>query len=223
MHHADADIHHGVELKFGIIGCHGFCMKLTKWIPVLLVAISAFAEEQSSRTISPDGRLIAFVKSTPDNIVATGSGDEEATEIWTSKPDGANARMWLRGRTADATEETLANFRALQFSPDGTKIYFLSSAAATSGAVHMLDLDSGTESYVCPGNSLEVIYEGEYKGYLMVAQHRYFMGGGSYDWLWLLRPNGEAVEPIAGEGGSADDAEQHFREIYTPNSIKDWK
>ena len=27
-------------------------------------------------------------------------------------------------------------------------------------------------------------------------QHRYFIGGGSYDWYWLLKPDGKEVGPV---------------------------
>ena len=29
-----------------------------------------------------------------------------------------------------------------------------------------------------------------------MLQHRYFLGGGSYDWYWLLRPDGKEVGPV---------------------------
>ena len=192
------------------------------WLVVLIVVAltcSSRAGGAGERTASPDGKLIAFVKPTPDKLVDTASEVTEATEIWTSEPNGANARLWLRGKSAENPEEALAGFAGLQFSPDGTKIYFLSLAWVTSGAVHVLDLRTGKEEFVCPGNSLEVIHEGEYKGDLMVRQHLYFLGGGSFDWLWLLRPNGEEIGPIAADDEDDDGPESSFRKMYMPNSL----
>jgi hypothetical protein len=43
---------------------------------------------------------------------------------------------------------------------------------------------------------LKVVPSGEYKDCLLVQQHRYFVGSGSYDWYWLLRPDGKEVGPV---------------------------
>ena len=126
----------------------------------------------------------------------------------TASPDG---KLIAFVKPAENPEEALADFARLQFSPDGTKIYFLSLAWVTSGGVHVLDLRTGKEEFVCPGNSLEVIHEGEYKGDLMVRQHRYFLGGGSFDWLWLLRPNGEEIGPIAADDEDDDGFEDEIK------------
>ena len=92
-------------------------------------------------------------------------------------------------------------------------------AWATSGAVHSIDLQSGKKRFVCPGNSLEIIPEGEYKGNLMVGQHRYFIAGGSYDWLWLIQPDGQTVGAIAPDDEAGPELEKAFRELYVPASI----
>ena len=165
----------------------------------------------SDAALSPDGRTVAFVRATPDHAVETGSGDAQATELWTVGVDGTDARMRLRGRQGDDPERILAAFQQPAFSPDGRTLYFLSAAWATSGAVHALDLATGAERYVCPGNSLEVVPRGPHAGHLIVTQHRYFLGGGSYDWAWLVTPDGADVGPI-GEGEGALAA---FRETYT--------
>ena len=75
------------------------------------------------------------------------------------------------------------------------------------GAVHVLDLSTKKEQFVCAGNSLEVIRSGEHKDCLLVQQHRYFIGGGSYDWFWLLRPDGKEVGPVGEET-------ENFKEMY---------
>lgn len=164
--------------------------------------------------LSSDGRMAVFVRSTPDKLVQTATGEDEATELWTSRADGTDPRMRLRGRSGPTPQETLARFRDPQFSPDGRKVYFLSSAWVTSSAVHALDLKTGKVRYVCPGNSFEVISRGEYAGHLMVEQHRYFLAGGSYDWLWLVTPDGRDVGPITGDEG--EDGAKAFRELFIP-------
>lgn len=172
----------------------------------------ATQQESPSSVLSPDGKQRAFVRSTPDILVETAMDQEEATEIWTARPDGGDARLRLRGHFGSAPQNTLAGFSDLQFSPDGRQLFFLSAAWVTSRAIHVLDLGTGTEKYVCPGNSLEVIQRGEYAGHLMVSQHRYLLGGGSYDWLWLLTPEGKEIGPISMDGD--DEATHNFKEIY---------
>ncbi|MBP8924471.1 MAG: PD40 domain-containing protein [Pseudomonadales bacterium] len=190
---------------------------------IALAALSTLrvwaGSEGVDRSVSSDGQLVTFVKQTPDDRVETAAGDVEATEIWTSRADGSEPRMWLHGHSGSTPESTLAGFRSPQFSPDGKQLYFLSMAWATSGAVHSIDLQSGRLRFVCPGNSLEIIQEGEYKGNLMVEQHRYFMAGGAYDWLWLIQPDGQTVGAIAPDDEARSELEKAFRELYVPASL----
>jgi len=164
----------------------------------------------SFAVLSPDGGTVAFVRRTPGVEVDAASGPAEATELWIVRTDGTGARRLVRGWGAEDMERMLAGFTHPAFSPDGGRVYFLSSAWVTSGAVHVVDLATGAERYVCPGNSLEVVPRGEYAGHLVVSQHRYFVGGsGSYDWLWLVTPDGRDVGPIGEEGNL-----EQFRETY---------
>lgn len=52
----------------------------------------------------------------------------------------------------------------LTFSPDGKTLYFLTSAWATSGAVHAVNIADAKQRYLLPANSLTVVADGEYKG-----------------------------------------------------------
>lgn len=157
----------------------------------------------SDPELSPDGRTVAFVRGDPAG----------GTSLWTIRADGTGARRWVTSTAGDTVpERTLARFQSPRFSPDGRRIYFLSDAWATSGAVHVLELATGAERYVIPGNSLEVARAGRYAGYLLVTQHRYFDGGGSYDWFWLFTPDGREVRTL----GDDDDAVDRFRATYLP-------
>ena len=46
------------------------------------------------------------------------------------------------------------------------------------------------------GTDVKIVPSGEYKDCLLVQQHRYFVGGGSYDWFWLVRPDGKELGPV---------------------------
>lgn len=158
--------------------------------------------------LSPDGRRVAFVRATPGDSVETALGRQPATSLWTVGVDGSAPRMLVRGRASAEPEQTLAAFQSPRFSPDGQRIYFLSTAWVTSGGVHVVELTSGRERFVVPGNSLEVVPSGPYAGHLLVEQHRYFLTGGSYDWTWLFAPDGKEVGPV----GETDEAVRGFLE-----------
>lgn len=160
--------------------------------------------------LSPDGRTIAFIRGTPADSVDTVLGREEATSLWIVGVDGDGARMLVRGRSSETPSVALAHLQAPGFSPDGQRIYFLSAAWATSGAVHAVDVSTGAERFLAPGNSLEVIPSGDYAGFLLVSQHRNFLAGGSYDWYWLVSPEGREIDPV----GEDEAAVAEFRAMY---------
>ena len=159
--------------------------------------------------LSPDGRWIVFVRTIPGKTIPTGVGDSPATELWQIGANGRNATLLVRSSPADKTELILANFSKSQFSSDGRSVYFVSDAWATSGAVHVVDTTNRKEHFVCAGSDLEIVRAGEYKDCLLVQQHRYFIGGGSYDWYWLFRPTGKEIGPVGED-------RENFKATYGP-------
>lgn len=43
-----------------------------------------------------------------------------------------------------------------------------------------------------------MVAKGEHRGRLIVQQHRYFVQGGSYDYLYLYTPDGQKIGLVAG-------------------------
>lgn len=166
----------------------------------------AASSTQSTRSRSPEsvtspsGDLVAFRRGTPDRLVESlGPGMHEATEIWTSKPDGSDEQLLVRG------DEGHSDLHNLQFSPDGQQLYYLSTGWVTSHALHAVAVHTGERRYVCPGSSFEVLRDGTHGGHLIVEQHRYYPMGGSYDSPWLFTPDGKCLGPVAqGPGGGID-------------------
>jgi hypothetical protein len=169
--------------------------------------------------LSPDGRLVAYVRATPGVRVETGSSDEQATELWTVATDGTRRTMRLRGHGARSMANVVAAMQDPQFSPGGRRIYFASAAWAVSAAVHVYDLDAGRESFVAPGWLAEVVQKGRYAGNLLVGQHRYFLAGGSFDWLYLMSPAGREIGPVQGDAVPYDSTLSDFRETYNAPAL----
>jgi hypothetical protein len=150
----------------------------------------------SQPVLSPDGRWIAWVRATPRDSLEGPEGRVQAGEVWIGRTDGTGARVLVRGRGAAEPRELLAGLEAPRFSPDGRRVYFLSRAWATSGALHAADVETGRRRFVAPANGYEVVPRGRWRGHLVVWQHRYFLAGGSYDWAWLLAPDGAEVGAV---------------------------
>jgi len=150
----------------------------------------------SDPALSPDGKWIVFVRSIPDKKLSTGNGEAPVTELWQIRADGKEPTLLVRSKESDKMETMLAGFSKPQFSTNGKLVYFLSEAWATSGALHVVDTTSSKERFVCPALEFEVVPSGEYRDHLLVQQHRYFIGGGTYDWFWLLKPDGKEVGPV---------------------------
>ena len=150
----------------------------------------------SAPVLAPDGKWVAFVRKVDGKKVATGSDEEEPTELWQARTDGKEPSLLVKCRAGDKMESVIGGFDSLQFSTNGKLLYFVTPACATSGAVHVVDTTTRKERYLFPGNDLKVVPAGEYKDCLLVQQHKYFVGGGSYNWFWLLRPDGKEVGPV---------------------------
>ena len=150
----------------------------------------------SGPVLAPDGKWVAFVRKVEGKKIATGSDEMDPTELWQVRVDGKEPSLLVRCRDSEKMESVIGGFENLQFSANGKLLYFVTPAWATSGAVHVVDTTNRKERYLFPGNNLKVVPSGEYKDCLLVQQHRYFVGSGSYDWFWLLRPDGKEVGPV---------------------------
>ena len=151
----------------------------------------------SGPVLAPDGKWVAFVRKVDGKKIATGSVDEvDPTELWQVRTDGKEATLLVKCREAEKMESVIAAFDNLQFSTNGKLLYFVTPAWTTSGAVHVVDTTNRKERYLFPGSDVKAVPSGEYKDCLLVLQHRYFVGGGSYDWYWLFRPDGKEVGPV---------------------------
>jgi Tol biopolymer transport system component len=165
--------------------------------------------QDSQPSLSPDGKAVVFVRRGSGKKLESAAGEVEANELWWMETAGGKPRRLVKSAGSDDPKKFLGGLQAPQFSPDGKTVFFMSAAWATSGAVHKVDVATGKTQFVSAGNTLEVVPRGEHQGKLIVQLHKYFLGGGTYDWFWLLEPDGREVGPI-GEDASG------FKELYLP-------
>lgn len=147
--------------------------------------------------LSPDGKSVAYVRlyEVPDRQV---SDPDERCELWLTDIEGKAPRLLLKNKAGETSEEQrLAYFNNLIFTPDSKSLYFLSAAWVTSNAVHLLDLATLQEHYVTDSDSIRLVTKGKYAGYLVAMKHKYFKQGGSYDYYWLVNPQGREIRMVA--------------------------
>src|SRR5207237_1500882 len=100
--------------------------------------------------------------------------------------DGSGDQLLLTGHKGEP-ERQLCDFRSKQFSADARRLYFLTPAWASSGALHVYDMRAGEEHFLMPAKGLLVLSfcPNKYKDHLIVLSRRNLLLGGSYDWYLL--------------------------------------
>jgi len=152
---------------------------------------------------SPDGKWIVFVKKSnytiPSNCFYFSEKGEQADEIWIVNTKEITKKLLVAPHfSCGDVSKVIIDPHNLQFSPNSKTLYFETSAWVTSGAIHAVDVDGNHLRFVTDGNELRVVQSGQYKGDLIVNQHRYRFKGdtplGSYNWDWLFTPTGKQIK-----------------------------
>lgn len=189
----------------------------------------------SAPSLSPDGRLVVFVRDTPQLVVdsAVADGPLELKELWRSNTDGTGARRLLRGKVCPHRKQAprgqlvcvghgIAAISNPQFSHDGRTIFFLARNLLSADGDHLIyavGVQGGTARLVTFGHSLEVIRGGAFRGCLIVQKAKRFVGPGGYDFFWLVRPDGcELEEPLGGDESDVVTFKEIFGETGRSNS-----
>jgi hypothetical protein len=125
--------------------------------------------------------------------IGSGNGDTTNNQLWLRNDSTGHERLLVACKDDTNMENEICDIQNPQISPDKTKVYFESSAWATSGAIHVVDLKTGKEKFLCSGNRLQTISFGNYKGDIVTLMHKYYTGGGSYDHYFVLDNNGKEL------------------------------
>lgn len=156
-----------------------------------------------SPVLSPNNKMIAFVRT--GNQVVPEACDAYTTtkygnEIWIYDLSIRKKYLLVANNfECDKPEKKIIDPSDLLFSPNNNTLFFITSAWTTSGALHSVKIATKKHRYITPANEVKVVSKGEYKGHLIVNQHRYFIGGGSYDWYWLINTEGKEEGPLGPE------------------------
>jgi hypothetical protein len=179
------------------------------------------SEQDIDPVLSPDGAFVVFTRQGRAHIGKDENGDQSCEGV--PKPDelrqvnidGTADKLLLRGREGKPNEQ-VCRFTSKQFDSDGRRLYFLSPAWVTSGALHVYDLRRQESHFVMPANDVLVLSfcRNEYKDDLAVAMHRYLVFGGSYDWYWLFDSSGKKEIGPLGEFENPGDVVKRAHEEW---------
>jgi hypothetical protein len=161
--------------------------------------------------LSPDEKWVTFVRDIPtkkDTLSPSSAVvSEVANELWVIGTDGKNPqRLVTYGKNQSYSVSMIHH---PQFFPNNQDIAFEAALAVVEGGIYRVNRVTHQLHLITRGNSLEVIPVGKYKNYLIVQRHKYFLAGGSYDWYWLINPQGKEIDPIGEEDNVA-----MFKEVY---------
>lgn len=165
--------------------------------------------------LHPGGEWVYFVRSfegrfdeekyIPPTDKQAPAGKMLQEELWRVRKTGAEAQMLYRhdiaGPCPDAEHE-IASIDNIQFSPDGKRIYFEATRGATSSDLWVMDEDGKNRRALGCANGTRIVQSstgGDYRGFIVTSQHRYFVFGGSYDWYYLFTPGMEKQIGSIGE------------------------
>lgn len=154
--------------------------------------------------ISPDRSLIAFTRLHPgEQEDSKDAGSGPLRDVYVMRLSDHAVKKIVAAAHSEKPEGELSGINSLAFSPDGSKLYFNTSAWVTSEAIHAVSVQGGHERFVTNGNGVAVVRRGKYAGCLVTSQHRYMAGHGSWNPYVLLTPEGKQIKAL-GEFG--DDA-----------------
>lgn len=152
--------------------------------------------------IPAEGNFTFVIKDTGNPLSGgSGNGDDTNNELWLKNDKTAKERLLVACQDAEKMENEICDIHNPQFSPDRSKVYFESSAWAVSGTIHMVDLNTGKERYVCPGDGLKVLRSGKYKGDFLTTMHKYYgpPNYGSYDHVFIVDDRGKELKDLGEE------------------------
>lgn len=176
---------------------------MKKLLAILSILLCSCGKHQTSSVsdsgvsqISAGGNFTFIIRDNGKPLdMGSGNGDTTNNELWLKNDATGKKRLLVTCKDEKNVENEVCNIGNPRFSLDRSKVYFESSAWATSDAIHVVDLKTGKEKFLCPGNGLKVIKFGKFKGDFITTMHKYYgpPNYGSYDHNFVVDENGKEL------------------------------
>ena len=173
-------------------------------LAAVVAAVPPVAAQTGETATSPDGRYRVWIK--VERPPAPEGSDRGITSLWMTDTHTGTSRMVVRG---DETPSPFAAFTAFwepHFSLDGKSVYLSVVAGEVSAATFRINLRTGARRFAMIGSVIGVVRTGPDAGNLLVREHRYWLKGGSYNPVVLVRPDGKRILTIP--SSQKDDGER---------------
>jgi len=154
--------------------------------------------------LSPDGHTVAFVRTLVNGQVDL---DANMSELWIGDCTSGKTHRLLTPRISDEPKARLSYANNPTFSLNGGFVYVMARAWETADAVHQVSVKTGKSKYVIDSNSLAVIRNGPYRGYMLTQPHMYRSNDeGAYDPTYVVRPDAKwkMLVPNTDKGAEID-------------------
>jgi hypothetical protein len=152
--------------------------------------------------LSVNGRMIVCVKRMHKPVAERVEADDTLkTELWLYDMKAQRLQLILTERRKSPLPDhgIFRWFSQPRFAWNGRTIYFMADVgAAVTKTVAMIDTANGTVHEVSLGLDYYVVRDKQFgwQDYLVVLKHKYIAGGGSYNWYWLVKPDGKEIDPV---------------------------
>jgi hypothetical protein len=141
--------------------------------------------------VSPDKTTIVFIRKAEN---ASRSG------IYLLDLRTKLISLLIEEKTSKDPEKDLTGLALPHFSVDGRSVYFSADAWATSGAIHVIDLNNKQTRFVSSGNGIDIVRTGPYVGNIVTERHVYEKSlKGSYNSFFLIDQYGNVIAELGND------------------------
>lgn len=145
--------------------------------------------------INETGEKMIYIQVNPNNDPIE-EGYSPLTNIVEYDLNNRTERILLKGCNEQLNSGISCSYSKPILSNDNRTLYYERAQWATSYGVYKLDLNTFQDKFITDGNNFQVIKDGEYKNYLVVDKHKYFIDAGSYDQDVLVSPDGKEISAV---------------------------
>jgi len=159
---------------------------------------SVMAQPQGITLVPASNHQTFIIKLTDGDSIPTGGGNGLNNRLLLRDDRTQKIRILAISKIGEKQGDVVASISNPQFSADRKKVYFQSAYAAVTGSIHVVDLKTGKEHFVCAGNAYTVEKSGPWVGDIIVMMHKY--NGppqyGSYDHRFVVNDQGQELKDL---------------------------